>query len=166
MNTLIKKISMVTMLIMMATAVVPAANADAATKSFNTVKKSSQAKKNCNTVKKNSTSKNCNTKKKSNSKKNCNTATNSNCTFTSGKLNYKVTGKNTVSCTGLAANCKNAKSITIPKSVTCNGKTYQVTSVKSNAFSNCANLKQINCNAKLVSQGKNCFGNIACKFAA
>lgn len=154
MNTLIKKISMVTMLIMMATTVVPAANADAATKSCNTVKKSSQAKKNCNTVKKNSTS------------KKCNTATNSNCTFTSGKLNYKVTGKNTVSCTGLAANCKNAKSITIPKSVTCNGKTYQVTSVKSNAFSNCANLKQINCNAKLVSQGKNCFGNIACKFAA
>lgn len=147
MNTLIKRISMVTMLIMMVTAVVPTANADAATKSCNTVKK-------CSTVKKNSTS------------KKCNTANNSNCTFTSGKLNYKVTGKNTVSCTGLAAKCKNAKCITIPKTVTCKGKTYRVTSVKSNAFANCPNLKKINCNAKLVSKGKNCFGNIDCKFAA
>lgn len=90
--------------------------------------------------------------------------TNSNCDFSSGKLNYKITGKNTCTVTGVSAKGKNSTSCTIPSTVTCNGKTYKVTNVAKNAFSNCNKLKTITCNKSLKTSGSNCFGNAVVKF--
>lgn len=88
----------------------------------------------------------------------------SNCDFSSGKLNYKITGKNTCTVTGLSSKGNNAKSCTIPSTVKCNGKTYKVTNVANNAFKNCNNLKSITCNKSLKTSGSNCFGNSTVKF--
>jgi hypothetical protein len=88
---------------------------------------------------------------------------NSNCNFSSGKLNYKVTGKNTCTVTGLSSKGSNSSSCKIPSSVNCNGKTYKVTNVANNAFKNCDNLKSITCNKSLKTSGSNCFGNASVK---
>lgn len=97
------------------------------------------------------------------SKINCLNQTNSN-TFSSGKLNYKITGKNTCTVTGLSSKGSNAKSCTIPSTVNCNGKTYKVTNVANNAFKNSNKLKSITCNKSLKTSGSNCFGNATVKF--
>lgn len=75
-------------------------------------------------------------------------ATKKNC-FTSNALNYQITGKNTACVTGVAKKYSNSCSISIPKKVTCNGKTYNVTSVASKAFKNCTNLNKISCSSSL-----------------
>ncbi len=98
------------------------------------------------------------------SKINCTNQTNSNSSFSSGKLRYKITGKNTCTVTGLSAKGKNSASCTIPSTVTCNVKTYKVTNVANNAFKNSNNLKSINCNKSVKTTGSNCFGNIAVRF--
>lgn len=95
---------------------------------------------------------------------NCTNQSNSNCNFSSGKLNYKVTGKNTCTVTGLSSKGNNSSSCKIPSTVNCNGKTYKVTSVANNAFKNCDNLKTITCNKSLKNSGSNCFGNTTVKF--
>ena len=83
-------------------------------------------------------------------------------TFNCGGLNYKVTSNNTVTCTGFKKSNSKATSCTIPSTVTCNGTTYNVTKVASNAFSKCKNLKKVNCSSKISKLGKNCFGNAVC----
>ena len=97
-------------------------------------------------------------------KLNCTSQSNSNCNFSSGKLTYKVTGKNTCTVTGLSSKGSNSSSCKIPSSVNCNGKTYKVTNVANNAFKNCDNLKSITCNKSLKTSGSNCFGNATVKF--
>lgn len=99
--------------------------------------------------------------------RNCATAVAKNCTigktFHCGKLKYKVTGKNSVTCIGFCKNSKSAKSCSIPSKVTCNGKTYKVTKVANNAFSNCKKLNRINCSNQIANCSSNCFGGaIAC----
>lgn len=83
--------------------------------------------------------------------KNCNQ------TFTSGKLCYQVTGKNTCTVTGLKKSCQNATSCTIPSSVTCNGKTYKVTSIANKAFCNSDNLKTVKCANSVKTIGTKAF---------
>lgn len=77
-------------------------------------------------------------------------ATKKNC-FTSNALTYQITGKNTACVTGVAKKYSNSCSVSIPKKVTCNGKTYKVTSVSSKAFKNCKNLNKISCSSSLNS---------------
>lgn len=96
--------------------------------------------------------------------KSCTTAS-ANCvgtTFSCGGLKYKVTSKNAVTCTGFKNSNSKATSCTIPSKVTCNGTTYNVTKVASNAFSKCKNLKKVKCSSKISNLGKNCFGNAVC----
>ncbi|WP_455718302.1 hypothetical protein [Anaerosporobacter sp.] len=97
-------------------------------------------------------------------KTNCTTQVNSNCNFSSGKLKYKITGKNTCTVTGLSSKGKNSTSCKIPSTVNCNGKTYKVTNVANNAFKNCKKLKTITCNKSLKTSGSNCFGKAKVKF--
>ena len=78
-------------------------------------------------------------------------------TFNCGSLTYKVTGNNTVACTGFKNSKSKAKSCTIPSTVSCNGKTYKVTSVANNAFSNCNSLKSVTISNSCKSIGKNAF---------
>ncbi|WP_310602801.1 hypothetical protein [Anaerosporobacter sp.] len=99
-----------------------------------------------------------------NTKAGCTTqATNNNCTFSSGKLCYTITGNNTCTVTGLSDSGENATSCTIPSTVTCNGKTYKVKNVASNAFKNCNNLNSVNCNKAVKALSSNCFGNAKVK---
>lgn len=78
-------------------------------------------------------------------------------TFNCGNLQYKVTGKNSVTCTGFKSSKANSKSCTIPSSVNCNGKTYKVTKVANNAFKNCDNLQSIKISNSCQSIGSNAF---------
>ena len=100
--------------------------------------------------------------------RNCATVTAKKCTvgktFYCGKLKYKVTGKNSVTCTGFRKNSKSAKSCSIPSKVTYNGKTYKVTKVANNAFLNCKNLNRINCSNQIANFGSNCFGGVTACF--
>lgn len=85
-------------------------------------------------------------------------------TFNCGNLKYKVTGNNTVTCTGFKNNKVSAKSCTIPSTVSCYGKTYKVTGVANNAFSNCNSLKSVNIANSCKSIGTNAFsgcGNLS-----
>lgn len=82
-----------------------------------------------------------------------NAGTNFNC----GNLSYKVTGKNTVTCTGFKNSKVNAASCTIPSSVTCNGKKYNVTKVADNAFKNCNSLKSVKIADYCKTVGSNAF---------
>lgn len=87
----------------------------------------------------------------------CSTSTKSARSFTSGKLCYNVTSSNTVTCTGLKANCSNTTSVSIPSTVSCNGKTYKVTKVANNAFKNNDCLKTVNVSNNVKSIGTNSF---------
>lgn len=78
-------------------------------------------------------------------------------TFNCGNLSYKVTGKNTVTCTGFKNKKVKATSCTIPSSVTCNGKKYKVTKVANNAFKNCDSLKSIKIADSCKIIGSNAF---------
>ena len=89
------------------------------------------------------------------------TQSSTSCDFTKGKLNYKITGKNTCTVTGLSVKGQNSSTCTIPSKVTCNGKTYNVTNVAKKAFKNCDNLLKVNCSQSLAK--KNCFGNTTVK---
>lgn len=96
--------------------------------------------------------------------KNCAaTVTSKNCgvgtTFNCGNLKYKVTGKNTVTCTGLKNKKSTQSKCTIPSTVTCDGKKYKVTSVSSNAFRNCKNLKSVCVPNTVNSIGSTAFAN-------
>lgn len=78
-------------------------------------------------------------------------------TFTSGKLCYQVTGKNTCTVTGLKKGCNNTASVTIPNSVTCNGKTYKVTAIADKAFCNNDSLKTVKCSNSIKTIGTKAF---------
>lgn len=145
MNKLNKGLVVVAMAGLVFTTNVPSVQVSAASKSCVT--------SNCNK------SNSCTTKKDNCSNSTYKTGT----TFNCGNLCYKVTGGNTVACTGFKKGCSNATSCTIPSSVTCNGKTYKVTQIASNAFSNCKNLKVVNCPKSIKSCGTNCFGKATCK---
>lgn len=77
--------------------------------------------------------------------------------FNCGNLSYKVTGNNTVTCTGFKNRNSSAKNCTIPSSVSCNGKTYKVTKVANNAFKNCDSLKSVKISNTCTTIGKNAF---------
>lgn len=109
---------------------------------------------------------NCNKSNSCTTKKSCTTSNKSNCsnstcqtgkTFTSGSLCFKVTGGDTAACTGFKQGCSNSASCTIPSTVKCNGKTYNVTQIASNAFSNCDSLKTIKVGNCVKTIGKNAF---------
>ncbi len=87
------------------------------------------------------------------STKNCGVGT----TFNCGNLKYKVTGKNSVTCTGFKKNKSKQTSCTIPSSVVCNGTNYKVTNVANNAFKNCDNLKAIKVANSCKTIGSNAF---------
>ncbi|WP_167956821.1 leucine-rich repeat domain-containing protein [Anaerosporobacter faecicola] len=90
---------------------------------------------------------------------NCAIQTTNNCNFSKGKLNYKITGKNTCTVTGLTNKSANSTSCNIPSTVTCNGKTYKVTGIANNAFKNCDNLKSVTCSNSVKTIGSNAFAN-------
>lgn len=90
--------------------------------------------------------------------KNCTTTTvSAGKTFNCGNLKYKVTGNNTVTCTGFKNKKSTAKSCTVPSKVSCNGKTYKVTQIANNAFSNCDSLKSIKVSNSCKTIGANAF---------
>ncbi len=87
------------------------------------------------------------------STKNCAVGT----TFSCGNLKYRVTGKNSVTCTGFKNNKANRTSCIIPSSVTCKGNKYKVTNVANNAFKNCDSLKSIKVSNSCKTIGTNAF---------
>ena len=83
--------------------------------------------------------------------------------FNIGKLQYKVTnsakGKATVSL--YKNKNKKIKSVVIPEKVTYKGVSYKVTSINSNAFKGCKNLKKITFKSLNIKKiGKNAFKGI------
>lgn len=88
------------------------------------------------------------------------TINSNNCDFTKGKLNYSINNDNcTVTVTGLNESYENCTNVTIPSTVTCNGKKYKVTNVANNAFSDNTNLSKINCSNKIAKSLKNVLKN-------
>lgn len=77
--------------------------------------------------------------------------------FNSGNLTYQITGKNTCTVKGLTKAGKNSTSCNIPSTVTCNGKTYNVTAISDKAFCNNDNLKTVKCSNSIKSIGKQAF---------
>ncbi len=90
----------------------------------------------------------------------CTSQTQSTCNFSSGALKYKITGSNTCTVTGLSSKGCNASTCTIPSTVTCNGKTYKVTGIANNAFTNCKNLKKINCSSSIKIAKSSCSSKV------
>lgn len=68
---------------------------------------------------------------------------------------YKVTGKNTVSVTGITN--KNAKAIVVKATISLNGQKYKVTNIKSGAFKNCKKVVTAVIGKNVTSIGKLAF---------
>ncbi len=79
-------------------------------------------------------------------------------TPTIGGLKYKITGSKAV-VTG--PKDKNAKKLTIPKTIKYNGKTYKVTEIKANAFKGMKKLTTVTIGANIKTIGKSAFQNCA-----
>lgn len=77
------------------------------------------------------------------------------------KCTYKVLTNSSKSRTVafVSLNNKKATSVTIPKTVKINKKTFKVTKVSSNAFKDCKKLKKITIGKNVTSIGKNAFKN-------
>lgn len=74
-----------------------------------------------------------------------------------GSLTYKVRSGSVLQVTA----CRNVKSVTIPKTVTINKKTYKVTSIGAKTFYRKSKLKTITIRNKTIkSVGKNAFGKL------
>ena len=59
---------------------------------------------------------------------------------------------------------KKVKKLTIPATITIQGKKYTVTEIGSKAFSGCKNLKQVTIKSKKITKiGKNAFKNVSKK---
>jgi len=64
--------------------------------------------------------------------------------FITGGIYYKINGNNTVAVTYINTDYNSySGDISIPKTVTCDGVTYQVTAIGENAFKNCTDLTSI-----------------------
>lgn len=75
-----------------------------------------------------------------------------------GNLRYQTIAKNKVSVVGVTS--KKVKKLTIPATITIQGKKYTVTAIGSKAFSGCKNLKQVTIKSKKITKiGKNAFQN-------
>ncbi|SFR68048.1 leucine-rich repeat domain-containing protein [Anaeromicropila populeti] len=81
--------------------------------------------------------------------------------FTRGKLCYQVTGCNTVTVSDVCKKYETTKNLTVPSTVTCNGKTYKVTKISNNAFADCDNLKTVKCPSTLSNRNYNCIRNVS-----
>ena len=79
-----------------------------------------------------------------------------------GNQRYKKLSKNKVSVVGVTSEkVKKIKTLTIPATVTIQGKKYTVTTIGSKAFSGCKNLKQVTIKSKKITKiGKNAFKNV------
>ena len=75
-----------------------------------------------------------------------------------GVLKYKLSGSNAI-VTG--PKNKNAKKLTIPKTIKANGKTYKVTEIKASAFKGMKKLTAITIGANVKTIGKAAFQNCA-----
>lgn len=77
------------------------------------------------------------------------------------KCTYKVLTNSSNSRTVAFVSLKNKKatSVTVPKTVKINKKTFKVTQVSANAFKNCKKLKKITIGKNVTSIGKNAFKN-------
>lgn len=82
-----------------------------------------------------------------------------------GNLRYQKIAKNKVSVVGVTSKkVKKVKTITIPATITIQGKKYTVTAIGSKAFSGCKNLKQVKIKSKKITKiGKNAFKNVSKK---
>ena len=82
-------------------------------------------------------------------------------TFKSNGLRYKVTsaatGRSTVTCLGPIS--RNIRQVSIPASVTRNGKRYQVTVIAKNAFSQCTRLQKAVVGKSVAKIGAKAFYN-------
>lgn len=76
---------------------------------------------------------------------------------TVGSNRYKVTGTKSNSRTVSLFKGKHAKTVTIPKTVKIQGKTYKVTAIASGAFSGDKNLKKITVGANVSTIGSKAF---------
>ena len=79
-------------------------------------------------------------------------------TPTVGTLKYKISGSNAI-VTGPKS--KNAKKLTIPKTISANGKTYKVTEIKANAFKGMKKLTAVTIGENVKTIGKSAFQNCA-----
>ena len=75
-----------------------------------------------------------------------------------GALKYKISGSNAI-VTG--PKDKNAKKLTIPKTISANGKTYKVTEIKANAFKGMKKLTTVTIGENVKTIGKNAFNGCA-----
>ncbi|MCD8010822.1 MAG: 5'-nucleotidase C-terminal domain-containing protein, partial [Lachnospiraceae bacterium] len=76
-------------------------------------------------------------------------------TYTQGILQYKVTGSNIAKVVKLLD--KTVSSVTIPDTITINGYTYKVTSIKSGTFANVTSLKSVTIGGNVKVIGKKAF---------
>ncbi len=72
-----------------------------------------------------------------------------------GTSTYAITGDGNVIYTAPATS--NTKTVTIPKTITINGKTYKVSAIDSNAFKDCKNLKKLSIPSTIVKIGNRAF---------
>lgn len=76
---------------------------------------------------------------------------------TYNKVQYKVTGTNTV--VAAAADSKSVTSVKIPDTVTINGQSFKVTSVSGKAFYGCKKLKTVEISKNVTTIGSSAFEN-------
>lgn len=75
--------------------------------------------------------------------------------FTIGNYKYKVISKTAVSVTGCVK--KNTTSLSIKSTVKADGRTYKVTSIAANAFTNCKKVKRVTIGTNVQSIGSKAF---------
>lgn len=86
--------------------------------------------------------------------------------YTVSKMKYMVTnpdmtGKGTVTLSGIAAGKKKLKKLTIPAAVMINGASFKIKAIAANAFKGCTNLTTLSIGKNVTSIGKNAFLNCA-----